>query len=1013
MTGQIYLESNLVSVLETEGQAFVPIVRTGDLSGPVTIEYGITDDTATNGQDYLATTGTVTMQPGQSRITVPVTVLDDAQGEATEAFVFSIINVDSGTLNAPRTTRVDILDNENPVTEPSDPPLVSDYKVDMVDTVTGLNAPMAMEFSPADPSQVYIAEKGGKIILAKADGSGARETVLDISSITNSLQDRGIMDIALHPDFEENPYLYVFHVVDPADTAGKSGNAGPDGGGNRYAHVVRYTLDADNDYKSVVDGSDVIIAGSAGRSLADISGSGAVDSTSNFTQAESGRTSDGGYVDDYLKMDSRSHIGGSLEFGPDGALYISTGDGTSYNAADPRSASVQSLDSLAGKILRVDPMTGEGLADNPFVEEGMDLSINQAKVYQLGLRNPFSMSFDSEGKLLITDTGWNSWEEINSGGPGANFGWPFFEGGDLGEIRQTNGYRDMPGAQAFYDAVERGDITITPALRAFAHSASEAGFQVQAIAGSDDLLDSELYPEALRNDYVFTDYSQGEIYSVDPNDRRDVNFLYKTASGFGPVHYKMGEDGYLYYADLVRGTIGRMEIRDPSEDAPVASGSIQAEYFTANASVLADVNFLSNPIHTESVTSIQQDAGSNAFYSGGPADQFAVRYSGEFAVGKAGYYTFHLNSDDGSRLSIDGKQLIANDGLHSAVEVSSTVYLVAGTHTFEADYFEQTGEAVMELDWTGPDFTRTAFAVSGETVGNVVQDIPSETQELRGTAETDVFAINGPAADYGWGPTEDGLGVVVWNNQSGAFDLLYDFDKIRFSDVEVDLVPAGNEYFDVPGVTEFLTGTGVETFVIDGLSAAHGWGPTEDGKGTVVWNNETGAFDLLTDFKEIRFSDKVVELAAPGETGVVNDDPSRTQFLYGTEATETFVIAGSSANFGWGPAEDGLGVVIWNKQSGAFDLLYDFDVLKFDDVEVDLNAPARDQLVIDNIPGEPQYLFGTSGQDQFVIDGQSTDFGWEATDDGGYVVWEVSSGDFDILYGFEDIVFNDTTAVIG
>ena len=239
MTGQIYLESNLVSVLETEGQAFVPIVRTGDLSGPVTIEYGITDDTATSGQDYVAKTGTVTMQPGQSRITVPVDILNDVQAEDTEAFVFSIINIDSGTLNAPRTTRVDILDDENPVTEPADPPLVSDYKVDMVDTVTGLEAPMAIEFSPVNSSQVYIAEKDGKIILANADGSGAKETVLDISSITNSLQDRGIMDIALHPDFEENPFLYVFHVVDPADTAGKSGNAGPDGGGNRFGRHSR------------------------------------------------------------------------------------------------------------------------------------------------------------------------------------------------------------------------------------------------------------------------------------------------------------------------------------------------------------------------------------------------------------------------------------------------------------------------------------------------------------------------------------------------------------------------------------------------------------------------------------------------------------------------------------------------------------------------------------------------------------------------------------------------------
>ena len=193
----------------------------------------------------------------------------------------------------------------------------------------------------------------------------------------------------------------------------------------------------------------------------------------------------GQYLDNYIKVDSLSHAGGSLAFGPDGALYISIGDGTSFNAADPRADSVQDIDSLSGKILRVDPMTGLGLPDNPFVQPGDSLDANHSKVYQLGLRNPFSMGFDQDGQLFITNTGWNSWEEIESGPPGANFGWPYYEGGDNGVLLQAPGYQDFPGAAAFYAAVESGAIKITPAYRAFAHDSGEPGFQIQAITGGD------------------------------------------------------------------------------------------------------------------------------------------------------------------------------------------------------------------------------------------------------------------------------------------------------------------------------------------------------------------------------------------------------------------------------------------------------------------------------------------------------------------------------------------------
>ncbi len=307
------------------------------------------------------------------------------------------------------------------------------------------------------------------------------------------------MDIALHPDFgtpvlpgqPEHNYVYAFYVVDPPDTVGKQGNAGQDGGGNRFAYLVRFTADATTNYTTAVPGSEVILLGGAGRTLQDISGAGAVDSTSNISQPESGFNAQTGYVDNYIKVDSRSHAGGSLAFGPDGALYVSIGDGASFNTTDPRGFSVQNLDSLSGKILRIDPITGLGLPDNPFVEPAGDLSANRSKVYQLGLRNPFSMGFAQDGRLFIGNTGWDSWDEIESGHAGANFGWPYYEGGDNGVLKKAPGYqnlpsdpaRNLPSAAQFYSAVDSGAITITSAYRAFAHAENEPGYQVGCYCG--------------------------------------------------------------------------------------------------------------------------------------------------------------------------------------------------------------------------------------------------------------------------------------------------------------------------------------------------------------------------------------------------------------------------------------------------------------------------------------------------------------------------------------------------
>ena len=176
----IFFETSLLSVGEADGTVLVPIVRTGDLTLPSTIEYGITPDTATAGVDYVGGNGTITMAAGQDRAAIPVQILNDNLSEPTETFVASIINVDSNsTILFPRTARIDILDDENPVVDPTSPPLTSNYTVTQQVVVSGLNQPLSIEFAPQNPSLVYVAEKGGVIKVVNVN-TGANNRLLSI-----------------------------------------------------------------------------------------------------------------------------------------------------------------------------------------------------------------------------------------------------------------------------------------------------------------------------------------------------------------------------------------------------------------------------------------------------------------------------------------------------------------------------------------------------------------------------------------------------------------------------------------------------------------------------------------------------------------------------------------------------------------------------------------------------------------------------------------------------------------
>src|SRR6185295_6001427 len=157
-----------------------------------------------------------------------------------------------------------------------------------------------------------------------------------------------------------------------------------------------------------------------------------------------------------------SHMGGTLAFGRDGTLLLTTGDGASFNGIDVGSGSdtyyqqalsdgiirsaenvgalrSQMVNSLNGKLLRFDPNTGNGIPSNPFYDASNPRA-PKSRVWALGFRNPFRMSVQPNtgstnpadgypGNVLIGDVGFYTWEEINViADPGLNCGWPLFEG---------------------------------------------------------------------------------------------------------------------------------------------------------------------------------------------------------------------------------------------------------------------------------------------------------------------------------------------------------------------------------------------------------------------------------------------------------------------------------------------------------------------------------------------------------------------------------------------------------
>ena len=214
-----------------------------------------------------------------------------------------------------------------------------------------------------------------------------------------------------------------------------------------------------------------------------------------------------------------NHNGGAIHFGPDGKLYVGVGEN-----ANARNA--QTLNNLLGKVLRLDA-DGTVPTDNPFYTTAA--GVNRA-IWALGLRNPFTFAIHPfSGRMLINDVGQSTWEEINEGIAGVNYGWP-----------ETEGPTNHPSFNGPVYAYGRGN----------------GPFRGCAITGGAfyDGLPLQ-FPADYLDDYFFADLCGGWINRLDSAGGTVTTF----ASGIAqPVDLRIGPEGSLYYLARGTGTVGRI-----------------------------------------------------------------------------------------------------------------------------------------------------------------------------------------------------------------------------------------------------------------------------------------------------------------------------------------------------------------------------------------------------------------------------------------------------------------------
>ncbi len=301
---------------------------------------------------------------------------------------------------------------------------------------SGWVEPVGVAFDPHPDAvnRIYVWERGGRVWIVE-NGVKLATPLIDLSDEVGAWRDFGMLGFALDPRFHENGYFYMSYVVDRHHLL-NAGTPAYDPAVNEYfaatiGRITRYTARAADGFRSVDPASRKVLVGET--------------KTTGFPILQ------------------QTHGVGHIVFGSDGTLLASCGETANFdevdNGSDPAlSYATQALadgivlpkenvgafrsqliDSLGGKIVRIDAATGDGVPGNPFFDSANPRA-PRSRVWALGLRNPFRFTIRpgtgslgpaeaDPGVIVLGDVGWGAFEEIDViDGPGRNCGWPLFEG---------------------------------------------------------------------------------------------------------------------------------------------------------------------------------------------------------------------------------------------------------------------------------------------------------------------------------------------------------------------------------------------------------------------------------------------------------------------------------------------------------------------------------------------------------------------------------------------------------
>ncbi len=357
---------------------------------------------------------------------------------------------------------------------------LSAQTLSITNCASGFNNPV--DLANAGDERLFVVEQAGRIrIINTADCSVESTPFLNITSIVeDGGWEQGLLGLAFHPDYANNGYFYVNYINSGENTV-----------------IARYSVDANNPNQADPASAFIIMT---------------------------------------INQPYSNHNGGAIQFGPDGYLYIGTGDGGSF--ADPQNRA-QNGNSMLGKMLRIDVDNTSGgnnysiPSDNPFLSDANVLD----EIWAIGLRNPWKYTFDTKtGDLWIADVGQYDWEEVNfqpaSSTGGENYGWRCYEGMHPFNTSGCGPATDYD--DPIYEFNHNNGCSITGGY--VYRGAKYAG---------------------LYGVYLFTDLCSGIIWGTDATTMNTANlgtFNTQEYSSFGIDVY-----GQMYIAEIESGNIRKIE----------------------------------------------------------------------------------------------------------------------------------------------------------------------------------------------------------------------------------------------------------------------------------------------------------------------------------------------------------------------------------------------------------------------------------------------------------------------